>query len=129
MLKQCIAVAASLLSAQQAGAFIVGQYRVRAPNRTFKSSALWSKKQVEVCGFKDCKRAGGGPRLEKFIQNVLDERGFSDQFIVEGCDCQGECGYGPNIVLDGKLINGVKGVEAVEKALGIPSATAAEAEN
>ena len=28
--------------------------------------------QVEVCGFKDCKRNGGGTRLEKQIQTVSD---------------------------------------------------------
>lgn len=25
---------------------------------------------VEVCGFKDCKRAGGGPRLQKLVKEV-----------------------------------------------------------
>lgn len=25
---------------------------------------------VQVCGFKDCKRSGGGVRLEKFINSV-----------------------------------------------------------
>lgn len=38
---------------------------------------------------------------------------------MEGCDCQGECGYGPNLLVDGKIVNSVKGKEAVEKALGI----------
>jgi hypothetical protein len=74
---------------------------------------------VQVCGFKDCKRAGGGPRLEKLIHNVLEEKGLTSAIAVEGCDCQGECGYGPNLVVDGKLINNVKGKEAVLKALGI----------
>ena len=98
MLKQWILVASSLLLNEQAGAFIVVQHHVHVPNRTLKSSVLWSKKQVEVCGFKDCKRAGGGPRLEKIMQNVLDERGLADQFTVEGCECQGECGYGKNVL-------------------------------
>lgn len=38
---------------------------------------------------------------------------------VEACDCQGECGYGPNIVVNGKIVNGVRGREAVLKALGV----------
>lgn len=78
-----------------------------------------SAEKVEVCGFKDCRRAGGGARLEKLVKNVLEEKGMSDTVLVEGCDCQGECGYGPNIVVDGKLINGIKGKEAILQALGI----------
>jgi hypothetical protein len=31
---------------------------------------LAAETTVEVCGFKDCKRAGGGPRLEKLINEV-----------------------------------------------------------
>lgn len=74
---------------------------------------------VQVCGFKDCKRAGGGPRLEKLIHSVLEEQGLTSVIAVEGCDCQGECGYGPNLVVDGKLVNNVKGKEAILEALGI----------
>ena len=80
---------------------------------------LFAEMSVQVCGFKDCKRAGGGPRLEKLIHTVLEEQGLTTAITVEGCDCQGECGYGPNLVVDGKLINNVKGKEAVLKALGI----------
>mmetsp|Transcript_3688 Transcript_3688/g.5343 ORF Transcript_3688/g.5343 Transcript_3688/m.5343 type:complete len:126 (+) Transcript_3688:170-547(+) len=74
---------------------------------------------VEVCGFKDCKRAGGGPRLEKLVNSILEEKGLVDAIKVEGCDCQGECGYGPNLVIDGKIVNSVKGKDAVIKALGL----------
>jgi NADH:ubiquinone oxidoreductase subunit E len=38
-----------------------------------------------------------------------------------GCECQGECGYGPNLVVDGKIKNDVKGKDAVLSALGIIS--------
>ena len=40
---------------------------------------------------------------------------------VEGCDCQGECGYGPNLLIDGKPVNSVRGREAVLQALGLCS--------
>jgi NADH:ubiquinone oxidoreductase subunit E len=76
--------------------------------------------KVQVCSFKDCKRAGGGPRLEKLINEVLEEKGLTDAVAVECVDCQGECGYGPNVVVDGKLVNSVRGREAVIQALGIP---------
>jgi len=49
----------------------------------------------------------------------LEEKQLVDNFRVEGCDCQGECGYGPNIVIDGKLINKVQGREGVISALNI----------
>jgi NADH:ubiquinone oxidoreductase subunit E len=77
------------------------------------------KVQVGVCSNKDCKRAGGGPRLEKMINEVLVETGLTDSVEVECVDCQGECGYGPNVVVDGKLVNGVRGRDAIMQALGI----------
>jgi NADH:ubiquinone oxidoreductase subunit E len=80
---------------------------------------LKNSEKVEVCGFKDCKRAGGGKRLENLINAIVEEKGLSDAISVEGCDCQGECGYGPNVVVDGKLINNVRGREAVLQALGL----------
>lgn len=75
--------------------------------------------EVQVCGFKDCRRAGGGARLEKLVSSILEEKGEADSVKIEICDCQGECGYGPNLVVDGKLINGVRGREAVMNALGM----------
>jgi hypothetical protein len=39
-----------------------------------------SPKIVEVCGFKDCKRAGGGPKLEKLFNEV------SVRFYVRSTD-------------------------------------------
>lgn len=79
-------------------------------------------KRIEVCVGKDCKRSGGGPRLEKLIQQVIAEEeeeaeGMSSSTTVERCDCQGECGYGPNIVVDNKLINNVRGRDAIVQAL------------
>lgn len=91
--------------------------RAVIPQRLKALKALPQK--VEVCGFKDCRRAGGGARLEKLVNMVLEENGEEDLVKVEICDCQGECGYGPNLVIDGKLVNRVKGKEAVVKALGL----------
>jgi len=76
-----------------------------------------SEKTVEVCGFKDCRRAGGGARLQKLVTEVLEEKGLESSITVEKCDCQGECGYGPNMVVDGKLFNGVKVKEDIMKVL------------
>jgi NADH:ubiquinone oxidoreductase subunit E len=49
----------------------------------------------------------------------LEEQSCQDNFIVEGCDCQGECGYGPNILVDGQIINNVRGTEAILQACGM----------
>jgi len=64
-------------------------------------------------------RAGGGARLENLINTVLEENNLVGTIKVEGCECQGECGYGPNLLVDGKMVNRVKGKDAVIKALGI----------
>jgi hypothetical protein len=32
---------------------------------------------------------------------------------------KGECGYGPNLVVDGKIKNFIKGEEKILKALGL----------
>ena len=52
----------------------------------FQSNPLAMADKVEVCGFKDCKRAGGGSRLEKQITEILEERGV--KMDVLNCDCQ-----------------------------------------
>jgi NADH:ubiquinone oxidoreductase subunit E len=47
---------------------------------------------------------------------------------IESCDCLGECGYGPNILLDNAiLINNVRSQEDIRQALGLPPAVAAVA--
>jgi hypothetical protein len=82
----------------------------------YASSSLPEK--VQVCGFKDCKSRGGGPRLQTLVKQVVDERGWP--MVVEACDCQGECGYGPNLVVDGRLVNGVqRNVDSILQALGV----------
>lgn len=53
-----------------------------------KSTFLFQTKTVEVCGFKDCKRAGGGVRLENLVNSIVEEKGLVDVIKVEGCDCQ-----------------------------------------
>jgi hypothetical protein len=50
------------------------------------TTALKVAEQVQVCGFKDCKRRGGGPRLEKLIGEILEEKDIA--IAVESCECQ-----------------------------------------
>jgi NADH:ubiquinone oxidoreductase subunit E len=86
-----------------------------------------------VCGFKDCRRVGGGKRLESLVSQVLRDEAASSSSggggtLVEVVDCLGECGYGPNLVVDGRLVNGVRGREAVLSALGVVPARDAASE-
>ena len=57
--------------------------------------------------------------MENLINEVVQEEKLENLFSVEGCDCQGECGYGPNLVVDGNIVNDVRGREAILQALGI----------
>jgi hypothetical protein len=89
------------------------------------SSSLPHK--VQVCGFKDCRRVGGGRKLENLVNQVLQEElgeGHAGGVDVEVCDCLGECGYGPNLVVDGRIVNGVRGRMAVMQALGMAAVSA-----
>ena len=47
---------------------IIKQNTGRAP--FFRMALQPEETTVQVCGFKDCKRAGGGPRLEKLVKEV-----------------------------------------------------------
>jgi hypothetical protein len=107
-------------------------------NVTETNAAVTLPSKVQVCGFKDCRRVGGGKRLENLVNQVLQEeapdaqRTTSSSSVhgvqVEICDCLGECGYGPNLFVDGRLINGVRGRQAVLQALGLAVENKAGAE-
>lgn len=91
-------------------------------------SASSLPQKVQVCGFKDCRRVGGGTKLENLVNQVLlDEAGEQRNAVeVEVCDCLGECGYGPNLVVDGRIVNGVRGRMAVMQALGMAAVATAD---
>ena len=67
----CLSVLLLLVVVTTTTAFVV----VSSPRPT-TTTKMWAaddddqKTVVEVCGSKDCKRGGGGPRLEKFIGEV-----------------------------------------------------------
>ena len=63
-------------------------FMVMVPQQQQISNLQATAETVEVCGFKDCKRAGGGPRLEKLVNSVLEEKGLVDAVKVEACECQ-----------------------------------------
>jgi NADH:ubiquinone oxidoreductase subunit E len=104
-------------------AFVVVAPSARTSKATtvpFRTHRPLHVSKVEVCGFKDCRRVGGGKKLENLVKQVVEENAdLLSNVVVEGCDCQGECGYGPNLVVDGQIVNGVRGKEAVLEALGV----------
>jgi NADH:ubiquinone oxidoreductase subunit E len=71
---------------------------------------------------------GGGKKLENLVNQVLRDEVASStgDVAVEICDCLGECGYGPNLVVDGRLVNGVRGRMAVLNALGLAASASTE---
>lgn len=115
-MKGCLIKQTLLVILTQASAFISPVKKISNDHHHIHFSL---PKKIEVCGFKDCKRSGGGTKLEKMIAGVLEEKNLSDVIEVEGCDCQGECGYGPNILVDGVIKNNIKTSEAILQALGI----------
>jgi hypothetical protein len=68
----------------------VEAFTLLIPRTVMKKSttSISVTEKVEVCQFKDCKRAGGGPRLVKQIGDILNEKGLSDSISVTLCDCQ-----------------------------------------
>ena len=108
-------------------ALLPAAFRTTAKSPTTTTTHLWAAavRHVQVCGFKDCRRVGGGKKLESLVQQVLQENHNDDDesaapvVDVEICDCLGECGYGPNLVVDGQIVNGVRGRQAVLQALGV----------
>merc|ERR1719223_2455600 len=98
---------------------VTSAFPVRPTSKMALSGLSALPEKVEVCGFKDCRRAGGGAKLQNLVKTVLEENDLLDSVVVQDCECQGECGYGPNLLLDGKMVNRVKGKDAVAKALGL----------
>jgi hypothetical protein len=73
-MKVCLLVAAAVLLLvphQRANAFppVVPNRRSSSVTQLFAATEEEPVK-VEVCGFKDCKRNGGGLRLEKLVSTV-----------------------------------------------------------
>jgi hypothetical protein len=58
----------STLLAGGAAAFTIASEKNRAMRNMPLLKALPEK--IEVCGFKDCRRAGGGAKLEKLVNTV-----------------------------------------------------------
>lgn len=45
----------------------------------------------------------GNKKTVGFIQNYLKEKGLTDEIVLKGAHCMGECDKGPLVEIDGEL--------------------------
>ena len=67
---------------------------------------------VKVCVNKECKRAGS-----KRVCGMFQAQAEGTNVTIEEVICLDECGMGPNVEIDGKVVNGVKTEEQVKAVL------------
>jgi len=58
-----------------------------------------------LCLGSSCYSRGNRENLE-ILQNLLEE-GADISLSLEGCLCQGDCGRGPNVVMNGERLSGM----------------------
>lgn len=64
------------------------------------------KIQIEICMGSSCFSRGNSDNLQA-IKDFLEKHNLDDKVDLRGSLCQGECKYGPNIVINGKRYNEV----------------------
>ncbi len=69
------------------------------------SSETKKKTHVCLCLGSSCYSRGNRDNLE-LIQNLIEE-GADAYISIEGCHCQGNCGNGPNVTINGEQISGM----------------------
>ncbi len=62
---------------------------------------------ITVCMGSSCFSRGNNINAE-IIERFLRERNFDAKIEVQGCLCDGHCKDGPNIRINGELIQGVE---------------------
>lgn len=70
---------------------------------------------MEVCLGSSC-FSRGNKEVVQFIQEYLKKNHLDDRVIFRGARCLGKCNEGPNMIIDGKIINSVT-PELAEKIL------------
>jgi NADH:ubiquinone oxidoreductase subunit E len=73
------------------------------------------KYEMEICLGSSC-FSRGNREVVHFIKEYLRKNHLDDKVVFRGDRCLGNCSEGPNLVIDGKVINGVTR-EAAEKIL------------
>jgi NADH:ubiquinone oxidoreductase subunit E len=71
--------------------------------------------EMQICLGSSC-FSRGNKEVVLFIREWLRKNHLEDRVIFKGARCLGHCSNGPNLVIDGKVIEGV-GLSQVEKIL------------
>jgi NADH:ubiquinone oxidoreductase subunit E len=71
--------------------------------------------EMQICLGSSC-FSRGNKEVVLFIREWLRKNHLEDKVIFKGARCFGHCSNGPNLVIDGKVIEGV-GLGQVEKIL------------
>jgi hypothetical protein len=66
----CVATALLFWTERNVAGFVIPESKKQDNCNVMKLFGTEEPTQVQVCGFKDCKRNGGGIRLESFINSV-----------------------------------------------------------
>jgi NADH:ubiquinone oxidoreductase subunit E len=73
------------------------------------------KYEMVICLGSSC-FSRGNREVVRFIKEYLKKNHLDDKVIFRGTRCFGNCSDGPNLLIDGKIINGVT-TELAEKIL------------
>jgi NADH:ubiquinone oxidoreductase subunit E len=71
--------------------------------------------EMQICLGSSC-FSRGNKEVVLFIREWLRKNHLEDRVMFKGARCFGHCSNGPNLVIDGKVIEGV-GLAQVEKIL------------
>ena len=70
---------------------------------------------MDICLGSSC-FSRGNKEVVLFIKDYLRKNHLDDRVVFKGARCLGHCSNGPNLVIDGKVIEGVT-IDKVEKIL------------
>ena len=79
------------------------------------SNRMGRKFDMEICLGSSC-FSRGNRDVVQFIKEYLRKNHLDDRIIFKGARCLGHCSNGPNLIIDGKIIEGVTS-DRIEKIL------------
>jgi NADH:ubiquinone oxidoreductase subunit E len=71
--------------------------------------------EMKICLGSSC-FSRGNKEVVIFIRDWLRKNHLEDRVVFKGARCLGHCSNGPNLIIDGRVIEGV-GIAQVEKIL------------
>jgi NADH:ubiquinone oxidoreductase subunit E len=74
-----------------------------------------SRYEMQICLGSSC-FSRGNKDVVQFIREYLRKNHLDDKVVFKGARCLGHCSNGPNLVINGKVIEGI-GLTQVEKIL------------